>query len=66
MANCFWNREQASPSGAAGAGRIRLKREIRVFPALAPVYTKIIKRYDADAGIGESVGFMERSGSGTE
>ena len=43
-----------------------MKREIRVFPALAQTYTKIIKRPDADAGIGESVGFMERSDSGTE
>ena len=45
---------------------LRLKREITVFPALAQTYTKIIKRHDADAGVGESVGFMERSGSGTE
>ena len=44
----------------------RLKREIRVFPALAHTYTKNDERHDADAGIGESVGFMERSGSGTE
>ena len=45
---------------------LRVEREIRVFPAQAQTYTKIIKRHDADAGIGESVGFMERSGSGTE
>ena len=45
---------------------LRVEREIRVFPALAQTYTKIIKRHDADAGVGESVGFMERSGSGTE
>ena len=44
----------------------RLKREIRVFPALAHAYTKNDKRHDADAGIGESVGFMECSGCGTE
>ena len=37
----------------------RLKREIRVFPALANTYTKNDERHDADAGIGESVGFME-------
>ena len=40
----------------------RLKREIRVFPALAHAYTKNDERHDADAGIGESVGFMEQSG----
>ena len=44
----------------------RLKREITVFPALAQTYTKNDERHDADAGIGESVGFMERSDSGTE
>ena len=43
-----------------------MKREITVFPALAHAYTKNDDRHDADAGIGESVGFMERSGSGTE
>ena len=42
----------------------RLKREITVFPALAQTYTKNDERHDADAGIGESVEFMERSGSG--
>ena len=41
-------------------------REITVFPALANAYTKNDERHNADAGIGESVGFMERSGSGTE
>ena len=40
----------------------RLKREITVFPALAQTYTKNDERHDADAGIGESVGFMEQSG----
>ena len=40
----------------------RLKREITVFPALAHSYTKNDKRHDVDAGIGESVGFMEQSG----
>ena len=44
----------------------RLKREITVFPALAHAYTKNDERHDADAGIGESVGFMERSDSETE
>ena len=44
----------------------RLKREITVFPAQAHAYTKNDERHDVDAGIGESVGFMERSGSGTE
>ena len=41
-------------------------REITVFPALAHAYTKNDERHDADAGIGESVGFMECSDSGTE
>ena len=44
----------------------RLEREIRVFPALAQTYTKIDKGYGLDACLGESVGFMERSDSGTE
>ena len=44
----------------------RFEREIRVFPALAQTYTKIIKRHDLDACDGESVGFMECSDSGTE
>ena len=44
----------------------RLKREITVFPALAQTYTKNHQRPNADAGIGESVGFMECSDSGTE
>ena len=43
-----------------------MKREITVFPALAQTYTKNEEPHDADAGIGESVGFMERSDSGTE
>jgi len=34
---------------------MRLKREIRVFPALAHTVTKNYKGYDADAGAGESV-----------
>ena len=44
----------------------RLEREIRVFPALAQTYTKKAKRYNLDACLGESVGFMECSDSGTE
>ena len=45
---------------------LRFGREIRVFPALARQVTKHICPYDLDADDGESVGFMERSGSGTE
>ena len=45
---------------------LRVEREIRVFPALAQTYTKNEEPHDADAGIGESVGFMECSGCGTE
>ena len=45
---------------------LRVEREIRVFPALAQTYTKNDERHYADAGIGESVGFMECSDSGTE
>ena len=45
---------------------LRFEREITVFPALAHAYTKNDNRHDADAGIGESVGVMESSGSGTE
>ena len=45
---------------------LKFGREIRVFPALAQTYTKIIKRNNLDACLGESVGFMESSGCGTE
>ena len=45
---------------------LRVERGIRVFPALAHTYTKNDERHDVDAGIGESVGFMERSECGTE
>ena len=45
---------------------LRFEREIRVFPALAQTYTKKDKRHGLDACLGESVGFMERSDSGTE
>ena len=41
-------------------------REIRVFPALARTYTKNNERHNLDACLGESVGFMECSDSGTE
>ena len=41
---------------------LRVKREITVFPALAQTYTKNHQRPNADAGVGESVGFMEQSG----
>ena len=41
-------------------------REITVFPALAQTVTKHICPYNLDAVDGESVGFMESSGSGTE
>ena len=44
----------------------RFEREIRVFPALAQTYTKNDDTSDLDAGLGESVGFMERSVCGTE
>ena len=47
-------------------GALRVEREIRVFPALALTVTKNYKRHDLDACLGESVGFMERSDSGTE
>ena len=45
---------------------LRFEREIRVFPALAQTYTKKDSGHDLDACLGESVGFMERSDSGTE
>ena len=45
---------------------LRFEREIRVFPALAQTHTKKDKGYGLDACLGESVGFMESSGSGTE
>ena len=45
---------------------LRLEREIRVFPALAQTFTKNDDTSDLDAGVGESVGFMECSGCGTE
>ena len=44
----------------------RFGREIRVFPALAQTYTKKDIPHNLDACLGESVGFMERSDSGTE
>ena len=45
---------------------LRVEREITVFPALAQTYTKNDDTSDLDAGVGESVGFMECSGCGTE
>ena len=44
----------------------RFEREIRVFPALAQTYTKHDDTCTLDACLGESVGCMERSDSGTE
>ena len=44
----------------------RFEREIRVFPALAQTYTKKAKRYNLDACLGESVGYMECSECVTE
>ena len=45
---------------------LRFEREITVFPALAQTYTMNDDTSDLDAGVGESVGFMESSGCGTE
>ena len=45
---------------------LRDEREIRVFPALALTVTKNYKHHDLDACLGESVGFVECSDSGTE
>ena len=45
---------------------LRFEREIRVFPALAQTHTKKDKGHYLDACLGESVGFMESSDSGTE
>ena len=45
---------------------LRVEREITVFPALAQTYTKNDYTSDLDAGVGESVGFVERSVCGTE
>ena len=47
-------------------GALRFGREIRVFPALAQTYTKHDDTCTLEACLGESVGFMECSGSGTE
>ena len=44
---------------------LRFGRKIRAFPALALTVTKNYKRHGLDACFGESVGFMERSDSGT-
>ena len=45
---------------------LRFEREIGVFPALAQTYTKHDDTCTLEACLGESVGFIERSGSGTE
>ena len=45
---------------------LRVEREIRVFPALALTVIKNYNRHYLDACLGESVGFMECSGCGTE
>ena len=45
---------------------LRFEREITVFPALAQTYTQHDDTCTLEACLGESVGFMERSGSGTE
>ena len=45
---------------------LRFEREITVFPAQAHAYTKNDERHNLDACLGESVGFMECSNSGTE
>ena len=45
---------------------LRFEREITVFPALAQTYTKHDDTCTLEACLGESVGFMESSGSGTE
>ena len=45
---------------------LRFEREITVFPALTQNCTKKDKRHGLEACLGESVGFMECSGCGTE
>ena len=45
---------------------LRVEREIRVFPALAQTYTQHDDTCTLEACLGESVGFMECSDSGTE
>ena len=45
---------------------LSFEREITVFPDLAQTYTKKDKRHNLEACLGESVGFMECSDSGTE
>ena len=66
----FWGGRSPSQK-ATGAARRQARRarqepdaqtfgrEITVFPAQAHAYTKNDERHNADAGIGESVGFME-------
>ena len=45
---------------------LRFEREIGVFPALAQTYTTHDDTCTLEACLGESVGFMESSDSGTE
>ena len=59
------HRRQARRARQEPDGR-RLKREITVFPALAQTFTKNNERYNLEACLGESVGFMECSECGTE
>ena len=73
----FWGGRSPSQKAAGTARRQarrarqepdaqRFGREIRVFPALAQTFTKKDKPHNLDACLGESVGFMECSDSGTE
>ena len=73
----FWHCEAVSkdlPDHQAGkdvsprqvADALTFIREIRVFPPLTQTFTKNHQRPNAEASSGESVGFAERSGSGTE
>ena len=59
------HRGQARRARQEPDGR-RLKREITVFPALAQTYTQHDDTCTLEACLGESVGFMECSDSGTE
>ena len=60
------NIEQASPSGAAGAGRTEVRAGDKGLSGSGTAVTKHICPYNLDADDGESVGFMESSGCGTE
>ena len=52
--------------GAAGAGRTKGRAGDKGISGSGTYGTKNYKRHDLDACLGESVGFMERSDSGTE